>query len=79
MNKVDLIRELRRIAEVGIVNAKRDIPMLQEAADRLEEMDERITIMLEGAGKVEACAQNTPLYFDHDAYEHRYTGLLEED
>lgn len=42
-----LIRELRRMADMGIVNHRADTGFLREAADRLEEMDERIAIMAE--------------------------------
>ncbi|MBR2823163.1 MAG: helix-turn-helix transcriptional regulator [Clostridia bacterium] len=42
---VELIKALRGIADIGIVNARHDVPVIREAADRLEEMDERIAIM----------------------------------
>lgn len=49
----ELIKELRNIAEIGIVNHKRDVPVITEAADRLEEQEERIQIMIEGNGLTE--------------------------
>ena len=53
MRTDELIKELRQIAELGIVNHKRDVPVIIEAADRLEEQEERIAIMLEGNGLTE--------------------------
>ena len=50
MKTDELIREVRRIAEIGIVNQRHDVPTLVEAADRLEELDERVAIMMEGTG-----------------------------
>lgn len=48
MKTYDLIREVRDIARIGIVNAHHDRRILEEAADRLEELDERVAIMMEG-------------------------------
>ncbi|MCR4886285.1 MAG: hypothetical protein K5919_05155 [Clostridiales bacterium] len=45
MNTTELIKGLRDLAAFGIVNHKRDNALLEEAADRLEEMDERIAII----------------------------------
>lgn len=45
MGIVELIRELRRIADVGIVNHRHDTAVIREAADRLEDLDERVAIM----------------------------------
>lgn len=45
MNTTGLIKGLRDLAAFGIVNHKRDNALLLEAADRLEEMDERIAII----------------------------------
>ena len=53
MKTDELIRKLREIAEIGIVNHKRDVPVITEAADRLEEQKERIDIMIEGNGLTE--------------------------
>ena len=80
MPTVDLIRTLRGIADVGVVNHKRDVPVIREAADRLEEMDERLAIVGE-AGAVlitrkltpqeretlwEAFSRNRPIYASID-------------
>jgi len=48
MDTLTIIRELRKIAEVGIINHLRDVPVIIAAADRLEELDERVAIMEEG-------------------------------
>lgn len=56
---VDLIRAVRQIAEIGIVNARKDRPILEEAAARLEEMDERLAIVGE-AGTVLITRTLTP-------------------
>ena len=40
-----LVKEVRRIAEVGIVNARADKQALNDAADLLEALDERVAIM----------------------------------
>ena len=53
MKTDELIRKLREIAKIGIVNHKRDVPVITEAADRLEEQKERIDIMIEGNGLTE--------------------------
>lgn len=53
MKTSELIKKLRNIAEIGIVNHKRDVPVITEAADRLEEQEERIQIMIEGNGLTE--------------------------
>lgn len=45
MKTDELIRQLRDIARIGIVNYRKDRPVLLEAADRLEELDERVAIM----------------------------------
>lgn len=42
-----LIRQLRLIAEIGIVNHKQ-IAVIAEAADVIEELSERVAIMEEG-------------------------------
>ena len=53
MQTVELIRQLRNIAQIGIVNAQHDVAVLNEAADRLEELDERVAIMSEGKTGIE--------------------------
>lgn len=50
MTASELVDRLREIAQIGIVNHRRDVPVIKEAADRLEELDERVDIMLEGNG-----------------------------
>lgn len=42
-----LTRELRAVKEIGIVNYKRTQELCGEAADLIEEMEERIAIMME--------------------------------
>lgn len=42
-----LIDRLRELSKIGIVNYLHDTPVLIEAADRIEELDERIAIMQE--------------------------------
>lgn len=41
----ELIRELRDIARIGNVNARHTLNICAQAADRLEEMDERLDIV----------------------------------
>ena len=53
MKTDELVRKLREIAEIGIVNHKHDVPVITEAADRLEEQEERIAIMIDGNGLTE--------------------------
>lgn len=48
MRTDDLIRRVREIARIGVVNVRHDRAVLLEAADRLEELDERVDIMMEG-------------------------------
>lgn len=47
MRTDDLIRQVREIARIGVVNVRHDRAVLLEAADRLEELDERVDIMME--------------------------------
>ena len=59
-----LVKEVRRIAEVGIVNARADKQVLNDAADLLETLDERVAIMSEfeeenGTSSV-ACGDSFP-------------------
>ena len=49
----ELIRELRDIARIGIVNARRDAEIINQAADMLEAQDERIAIMRESMEAME--------------------------
>lgn len=48
-----LIDRLRELSKIGIVNYKHDTPVLIEAADRIEELDERIAIMQESMEALE--------------------------
>lgn len=48
MTTNEIIKECRDIAEIGNVNARHTLEILQAAADRLEELDERVAIMMEG-------------------------------
>lgn len=48
-----LIDRLRELSKIGIVNYKHDTPVLIEAADRIEELDERIAIMQESMNALE--------------------------
>ena len=48
MTTNEIIKECRDIAEIGNVNARHTIEILQAAADRLEALDERMAIMIEG-------------------------------
>lgn len=43
-NVTELIRQLRGIAQIGIVNAKRDREILLRCADWMEYADERLAI-----------------------------------
>ena len=63
-----LIDRLRELSKIGIVNYKHDTPVLIEAADRIEELDERIAIMQESMEELE---QREPVrhgHWEHDAY-----------
>ena len=42
-----LIKRLLAIAEMGIVNHGNDVPVILDAADRIEELSERVAIMTE--------------------------------
>lgn len=58
MNTTELIRQLRALADIGIVNHKHDTALIREAADRLEDLDERVAIMSEMKNGAEAPDQN---------------------
>ena len=49
----ELIRELRDIARIGIVNARRDAEILRQAADWIENAEERLAIMAESMDAME--------------------------
>lgn len=57
-----LIDRLRELSKIGIVNYKHDTPVLIEAADRIEELDERIAIMQESMEELE---QREPVRHGH--------------
>lgn len=48
-----LIDRLRELSKIGIVNYKHDTPVLIEAADRIEELEEHIAIMQESMETLE--------------------------
>lgn len=48
INTNELIRRLRLMASAGGMLTKDRIEAVRQAADRLEEFDERIAIMMEG-------------------------------
>ena len=70
MKTDELIRGLRALAGTYGGDVRQ---LLDESADRLEELDERVAIMTEG----QADAPRHILVDDYD--EHRHSGLLEED
>jgi len=49
----ELIRELRDIARIGIVNARRDAEIITQAADWIENAEERMAIMAESMDAME--------------------------
>lgn len=49
----ELIRELRGIARIGIVNARRDTEIITQAADWIESAEERLAIMAESMDAME--------------------------
>ena len=67
-----LIDRLRELSKIGIVNYKHDTPVLIEAADRIEELDERIAIMQESMEELE---QREPVRHGHWV-ESDYYGML---
>lgn len=70
---VPLIKRLREIAKIGIVNAKADTKDLNDAADMLERLDERIAIMME------FYPEHPEPAYQEELAEHRFSGLIEED
>jgi len=82
INDVDLVKALRNIAEIGIVNAKRDKAVIEAAADRIEEMDERIAIMQESMEAQERILKGRGLWpfpLNNSEDEHKHSGLITED
>ena len=47
----ELVEKLYGIAAIGIVNYQKDVPVIEEAAKRLEELEERVAIMSENKYK----------------------------
>lgn len=57
-----LIKRLLAIAKIGIVNQKNDAPVILDAADRIEELSERVAIMEEGCGVTVTPGANVDLW-----------------
>lgn len=47
----ELVEKLYDISAIGIVNYQKDVPVIEEAAKRLEELEERVAIMSENKYK----------------------------
>lgn len=77
----ELVRQLRGISDVGIVNAKADAATLRRAADWIEAADERIAIMADSLGGGLPVIQpggNVDLLAALDEGK-RVSGLIEEE
>lgn len=77
----ELVRQLRNLADVGIVNARTDTAILRRAADWIEAADERIAIMAESLGgglPVIRPGGDVDLLAALDE-EKRLSGLIEEE
>ena len=85
METNELIRELRDIARIGIVNARRDAEIINQAADMIEAQDERISIMRESMEAMERQLDGKRaqiLVIDErtaDEDDRKSSGLIEED
>ena len=89
----ELIRELRDIARIGIVNARRDAEILRQAADWIENADERMAIMAESLDTMERqmdgkrgriivtdeCVTVQEMLRAMGDDEHIHSGLISED
>lgn len=81
----ELIRELRDIARIGIVNARRDTEIITQAADMIEAHDERIAIMRESMEAMERQMDGKRaqiLVMDEraaDEDDRKSSGLIEEE
>lgn len=81
----ELIRELRDIARIGIVNARRDTEIITQAADMIEEQAERIAIMRESMEAMERQLDGKRaqiLAIDErtaDEDDRKSSGLIEEE
>lgn len=69
-----LIDRLRELSKIGIVNYKHDTPVLIEAADRIEELDERIAIMQESMETLEKQNEPQPPNYGVIGDFHTHTG-----
>ena len=54
INTNELIRRLRLMADTGGMLTKDRLEAVRQAADRLEDLDERVAIMSESDGEVKA-------------------------
>lgn len=54
INTNELIRRLRLMADTGGMLTKDRLEAVRQAADRLEDLDERVAIMSESNGEVKA-------------------------
>lgn len=54
INTNELIRRLRLMADTGGMLTKDRLEAVRQAADRLEDLDERVAIMTESDGEVKA-------------------------
>ena len=54
INTNELIRRLRLMADTGGMLTKDRLEAVRQAADRLEDLDERVSIMSESDGEVKA-------------------------
>lgn len=85
METNELIRELRDIARIGIVNARRDTEIINRAADMIEAQDERISIMRESMKVMErqlGGKRSQILAIDErtaDEDDRKSSGLIEEE
>lgn len=85
MTTDELIRKLRDIAQIGIVNARRDVEIINQAADMIEAQDERISIMRESMEAMERQLDEKRaqiLVIDErtaDEDDRKSSGLIEEE
>ena len=73
-----LARQLRSLADVGIVNARADTAILRRAADWIEDADERIAIMAEGERPMIRPGEPIDLLAALDEGK-KHSGLVEEE
>lgn len=77
MTTNELIRQLRDWADQMAMPGRRQL--VKEAADRLEELDERIAIMEEGNRITIAAGANVDLTAILDSIDKATSGLIEEE